>query len=141
MDLDNFKHYNDSFGHPAGDAILAAFTRIVLLCVRDLDSLGRYGGDEFILVLPATNPEGAQLVAGRILEKVKEMDGFKELIKAETGKNVVIADGKKLGCSIGISLYDPTASRGIPELIEAADAALYQAKKSGKGCIKLEAGA
>lgn len=115
FDLDNFKEYNDTFGHPEGDRALKEAGRIILSCIRDkIDSGCRYGGDEFAIILPGTDKKHAYDVAGRIQRSVKE---------------------KKMGnvgISAGIAEYDPESS--IEDFIKAADDALYEAKKlKGRG--------
>ncbi len=137
MDLDNFKHYNDSYGHPVGDFILKAFARMVLLCVRELDSLGRWGGDEFVVLLPSTDAEGARFVANRILQSMKEADGFRKELEAELGHKIHIAPERRLGCSIGVAVFEPASPVEVDELIEAADKALYAAKGAGKGMMRM----
>ncbi len=137
MDLDNFKRYNDSYGHPAGDFILQSFARLLLLCVRDLDSLGRFGGDEFILLLPSTDIDGAKMVSARILNAMAGAEGFQRELENELGYKLQIPKDQLLGCSIGISIYDPEYPIGVDELIELADKALYAAKKAGKGVLRV----
>lgn len=72
LDIDRFKQVNDTYGHQAGDRILQEFARIVLSSVRSTDTIGRYGGDEFGLVLPEANDRQSYLLCERIREQVKE---------------------------------------------------------------------
>lgn len=136
MDLDNFKFYNDEYGHPAGDCILQLFARLLRHCIRDLDSLGRFGGDEFIIMLPATGTAGAKRVAERILESLRKAEGFKKELEDELGYRVSIPAGSQLGCSIGITLFETAEPVPVNQLVEQADKALYLAKNAGKGCLR-----
>ncbi len=136
MDLDNFKQYNDNFGHPAGDYILQSFARLAQTCLRNLDSLGRFGGDEFIMLLPATGRAGAKRVAARILDAVSMAKGFQDELARELGYQVSIPEESLLNCSIGISIYESGKPASVDELIEQADKALYQAKNAGKGVFR-----
>lgn len=135
IDLDNFKFYNDTFGHAAGDRILVLFADLMLRSTREVDFISRYGGDEFILVLPETNIAGAAVVAQKIQDRLKEVDFFKAEIAALVDGPVVVPPGKNLGCSIGGAEYSNQAEVEIEELIRRADQALYKSKAAGKGCF------
>ncbi len=113
MDFDNFKSYNDKFGHSAGDEILKRFSNLMKEAIRDVDFLGRYGGDEFIAVLPETDANFALVVAERIRKK----------IEAEKLDPPVTL-------SIGIAVF-PKDSREKQKLIDLADHACYEAKEMG----------
>ncbi|HYI20927.1 MAG TPA: diguanylate cyclase [Solirubrobacteraceae bacterium] len=117
LDLDDFKRVNDELGHPAGDAFLRRVAEALQAEVRRYDQVARYGGDEFVLVLPSTGQDEARAVAERVRARVR--DGL------PNG-----ADGPIGGCSIGISAWAAPMSAG--DLLEAADRALYLAKRTGK---------
>ncbi|MFN4245104.1 MAG: diguanylate cyclase [Brevinematia bacterium] len=119
IDLDNFKYYNDTYGHQFGDELLNEFSRIVLSCIRRSDLLFRYGGDEFIVFLPETKRIGARFVAEKIKESV--FQNFKS-------KNIDITT------SIGISVY-PFDGETFEDIIEVADRMMYFSKKHGKNKV------
>ncbi|MCK5599789.1 diguanylate cyclase [bacterium] len=114
VDLDDFKQINDTLGHPAGDAVLQQFADLLRNELRGADYLFRYGGDEFAMLLPETDINGALLLCERL---------------TVSSKNKM-----KIGFSSGISSYKIDAF-GEKELIEHADTALYQAKRNGKGDV------
>ena len=115
VDLDNFKTYNDVYGHPAGDSLLGQIGTIIKRCVRDADQAFRYGGDEFVVILPQTAKDDAYVVAERVRQQIAD-----EMEK----KSVTVT------CSIGLASY-PTDGVIAGELIAAADSALYYAKWTG----------
>lgn len=121
MDLDRFKRVNDRFGHYAGDLVLKAFTDSIQETLRKSDIFGRFGGEEFILFLPKCSAENAQMVANRIMARVRqlrvEVEGLKAPIEITT--------------SIGIST-SLDANEAISTMLERADMALLQAKGSGR---------
>jgi len=118
IDLDNFKVVNDSYGHPAGDSVLREAAARIKALTRDVDTVARYGGDEFVLVFEALDdPSGAKLVARRIL------DGFTMGFQFESGRI-------NLSASIGIAIQ-PANGRTPDKLFEAADRAMYVAKQRG----------
>lgn len=118
LDLDGFKHVNDSFGHEVGDKVLVLAARRLEECMRAEDTLARLGGDEFGVVLEdVTEPWGVNLVAEKIIE------GLRAPFEVE-GQTLV------LGVSIGISLY-PSDGKHAPILIRNADTAMYRAKERG----------
>lgn len=119
-DIDHFKKINDTFGHLGGDQALTEVAARLKDAVRGYDVVGRYGGEEFLVMLPNTNEEGARVVGERILNKVRDLP----IITTEHHLiNVTI--------SIGISIIeDPLTPE--TEAIAAADAALYQAKEEGR---------
>lgn len=116
MDIDNFKSYNDQFGHVAGDRLLKDIGRIINEHLREADILCRYAGDEFVAILPGTGKAGATILADRI-RKAIEQASFK----------------KKVTISIGLAQYKPPMTRR--DLTVKADRALYQAKKEGRNKI------
>jgi len=115
IDLDNFKRINDNYGHQFGDFMLRNVARIILANIRESDHLGRYGGEEFLLVLPHTDLESAKVVARRIGRAVEE---------ASFGENNV-----RMTVSIGLSSYHKSS---LEEFVKRADELMYQAKKTGR---------
>ncbi len=118
-DLDDFKLINDRYGHPVGDAVLREFARTLTDSVRDIDLAGRWGGEEFILILPGTDAQGGAHLASRV--------------RAAFARRPVLGpDGTRIevSASFGVAAHPDLASAA--ELIAAADAALYAAKRAGK---------
>ncbi len=124
IDVDNFKNYNDTNGHPAGDLVLKKISKILLELTRDTDIVARYGGEEFILVLTETTKEGGVEFAQRLC-KVIENEDF---------DNQEAQPGGKLTISIGVSSSWPD-STDPKELIKLADKALYKAKENGRNQV------
>lgn len=119
MDLDNFKHINDSLGHPTGDKLLRSVAERLQQCVRAPDTVSRQGGDEFVLLLHAVqHPEDAAITARRILKAMKAAHSIE-------GHELHVTT------SIGISVY-PEDGLDAASLLKHADIAMYQAKESGR---------
>jgi diguanylate cyclase (GGDEF)-like protein len=118
-DIDHFKKVNDSYGHPAGDAVLKGVSRIIRDRIRETDIAARYGGEEFALILTNTDSVGARKFADELRQAIQ--------------KNPFIVDGKSIPVtiSLGISSLPPVA-QSKEEVIEKADQALYFAKKNGR---------
>jgi len=125
-DLDHFKHVNDTYGHPAGDQVLREFVRRIGLGVRAHDDVGRYGGEEFFVVLPECSSEAAMRVAQRLGELVSRTP-----VSTPEGNIPVTA-------SFGIAATDQGYD-DLDALIQAADEALYAAKNSGRNRAMLAA--
>ena len=121
-DLDDFKDVNDRFGHQAGDVVLREFAGLLRENLRDIDLAGRWGGEEFLLLLPGTDVEGA----ARVAERVRQALHHRILLSVE-GEPIPVT------ASFGIAEY-PTAD-SAPALFAAADAALYEAKRQGKNRV------
>jgi diguanylate cyclase (GGDEF)-like protein/putative nucleotidyltransferase with HDIG domain len=115
LDLDNFKNYNDVYGHPAGDLLLNQIGKIIKSSIRSVDQAFRYGGDEFVAILPETTTEDAYVVAERFREKITE----------EMERQTIA-----ITCSIGLASY-PSDGVIAGELIDVADTTLYYAKRTG----------
>jgi two-component system cell cycle response regulator len=124
FDLDNFKSYNDTLGHPAGDIILKQFSDIIKINIRDIDLPARYGGEEFAVVMPYSN----QLDAISTAEQIRAALQISSFINDENNRM------NKITTSIGIALC-PKHAITVDSLIEKADYKLYQAKKTGKNKI------
>jgi len=122
LDLDDFKKYNDIYGHQEGDALLREFTGVCLRSIRQMDILARYGGEEFVLIMPETDADSALLCAERIRRNT------------ETQLHGPAPECKNITVSIGVAELDKHGSTRH-SLILAADTALYYAKRQGKnGC-------
>jgi diguanylate cyclase (GGDEF)-like protein len=124
LDVDRFKKFNDTWGHPAGDGVLKRLANTLRDCVRDVDTVARYGGEEFTVLLPETPAAEAARVAERI-RAATEKDRF----TAEGATTVV-----SVTVSIGYAVY-PENGRAQESLIEAADQALYRSKQSGRNRV------
>lgn len=119
IDLDDFKKINDTFGHEIGDNVLVKFVELIRKTIRENDLIVRFGGDEFILLLPNTNIENAKLLGNKIINKINEHS-----MKSEV----------KFSISIGVSSYCEK-DISVENLISRADKSLYEAKKKGKNCV------
>jgi diguanylate cyclase (GGDEF)-like protein len=130
IDVDHFKSYNDRNGHPAGDIVLKEISRILIRNVRGTDIVGRYGGEEFVILLPETSMESALHVAEKINKTVADHHfPFRDNQESE-----------KLSVSIGVASYPDTKITSDQDLIESSDKALYLAKKLGRNrvCVFLK---
>lgn len=123
-DLDNFKKYNDTYGHLAGDAALRSFGEILMKASRSMDVPSRYGGEEFAIICPETTWEGAMILADRI-RKTTERQAF---------ENVPGKGGGNLTVSVGVSSY-PTDGDNAEQILKAADEAAYHSKTHGKNQV------
>lgn len=119
FDVDGFKRYNDRYGHASGDDALRSVSRILEQNTRGMDLTGRYGGEEFVTLLPGSLANDAKVFAERVRDDVEQCRDF---------------HGKGLTMSAGIAEYVPTMGTA-KELLEAADAALYAAKETGKNAV------
>jgi diguanylate cyclase (GGDEF)-like protein len=125
LDIDHFKHYNDSYGHQAGDCALAAVGSALGENIRPYDYAVRYGGEEFILILPDTTASDARIIAERIRELLRNTDIFAR-------------DGNRLPhITMSMGLAELKTHQTMSTLIEAADAALYRAKHAGRDCVAI----
>ena len=129
LDLDHFKHVNDTYGHGVGDLVIKAAADILQAEVRRSDVVGRFGGEEFLIVLPETPSIGAQDVFHRILE------AFRQMRQEIAGGQYV-----EFTASIGLATHSPAHPfPNIRALIKAADEALYQVKQHGRNnCLRFE---
>ena len=124
FDIDNFKELNDKYGHVLGDTILTETIRRVESCLRDMDTFARYGGDEFVLLIPEADLNQSLEIAQRILKQVSSSP-------VKIGDIEVIVN-----LSLGISQIRPTDS--LTSLFNRADLAMYRAKRTGRGHVELE---
>ena len=118
VDADHFKRINDTYGHNTGDQVLKRIIRLMRGCLRKGDTVARWGGEEFIVLLPATDLQGALLLAEKIRQRI-EVEHFDELA---TGLQVTVS----IGC------VEMSSSEGLDELVAMADRALYEAKHRGR---------
>ena len=120
IDLDGFKLINDTEGHPAGDYVLKEVGSRIKSSIRESDTVARFGGDEFLVLLPNSDFDVGANIAYNLIETISQP--YQHL----TGK---------LSASIGISVF-PDSGNSISEMINSSDKALYKAKSAGKGCVK-----
>jgi len=121
MDVDHFKDINDRFGHRAGDEALTELAQCMVSVTRGGDSISRYGGDEFVIVLPGADSRAAERLARRFVSNLRQVN-----------------DGRAFPIQVSIGIAQKTRDHHRPELlIEAADRALYEAKNSGRGRIHI----
>jgi diguanylate cyclase (GGDEF)-like protein len=123
LDLDHFKKINDNYGHTTGDRVLIQVAACIVATVREVDTVARYGGEEILVVLPATSREKARLTAERIRQGISELE-----IRSDTGEPI------KVTASFGIAT-EWRKGLTMDEMVRAADAALYQAKEAGRNCV------
>jgi diguanylate cyclase (GGDEF)-like protein len=123
IDIDHFKVVNDTYGHLAGDEVLRAISRLLQLLVREYDLVGRFGGEEFALLLPQTDEMGARNIAERIRAQIADL---RVTATSSSGTEPIA-----LTVSIGVAMLDGTGA-DLTELLAAADAALYRAKDAGR---------
>lgn len=125
MDLDYFKKVNDNYGHDQGDVVLKEVAKIIKSSIRKLDTAGRYGGEEFIAILPSTSKEAAFSIAERIRinieEKIFNLDGQDVHITISIGSATLIREENKY--------------KTLEELIQATDKSLYKAKINGRNLV------
>jgi diguanylate cyclase (GGDEF)-like protein len=124
IDIDNFKKVNDTYGHPAGDEVIKALASVIKKATRETDIAGRYGGEEFAIILPDTPVANVEFVAERIRRLVE--------------KYTVVYDeiNIKFTISLGIAGFKHS-QKDSTQWLDAADKALYQAKNSGKNRVIL----
>ncbi len=127
IDVDDFKSVNDRFGHAAGDEVLVAVSKLLTEVCRETDTIGRYGGDEMVALLPETSKQDAWVLAERICQAAREREVVPSF-RPETRLRVSL--------SIGVATY-PEDSQESAELLRLADAALYASKERGKDAVSL----
>lgn len=126
IDIDNFKRYNDSYGHQQGDFALKKVTKIIQSGTRDTDFVARYGGEEFIIVLPETKLNHGKEIAERIRKKV-------ETARITPSRKNLPKGYEKVTISMGIAeMHENAKKEKIGKILEKADDALYKAKALGR---------
>lgn len=123
LDLDHFKRINDRHGHDAGDQMLVHFAALLKSVMRKSDAAVRYGGEEFVLVLPDTDTRGAQFVLAR-LQQVLE-------------RTPLLYEGQTLQATFSAGIAHLAAEENGHALLRRADSALYEAKRSGRNCLRI----
>src|SRR5262249_13235854 len=126
LDLDRFKQINDTHGHLLGDEVLRAIADTMTGVLREYDLAGRFGGEEFVMLLPQTRATDAFRIAERVRAHIARLP-----IVTPTGERVQVT------ASIGVAALDAGSSRELTELLAAADAALYRAKASGRDQVQM----
>lgn len=123
LDLDHFKNINDTWGHHAGDAVLVAASEIMMANARQYDEVGRYGGEEFAILLPGVTLDIAAGIAERLRKQISEA--------------VVEVDGShiNISASLGVACYPTPDIDDLNDLLKAADQALYKAKEAGRNRV------
>lgn len=123
MDIDNFKKINDTYGHLIGDRVLKEIAITIKNTIRNIDVAARYGGEEFTVILPETTAKDAKIIAERLRENISKIE-----IDIDAATTI------KTAISIGIAEF-PICADTEKGLIDAADKAMYEAKRNGKNCI------
>ena len=132
LDLDNFKPYNDTFGHDAGDIVLVGMANIFKEVTDKKGFVCRYGGDEFIIVAHTTDKETLEKMVHEIYSRIEAADGFVKELKEKLGRDISIDENKRLTVSIGIALRNES-DKSIDDTIKRADDLMYTVKTNGKG--------
>lgn len=135
LDLDNFKYYNDTFGHEIGDLVLVCFAEMFKRMTNGKGVAVRYGGDEFIILLYDQNEADGAYLAEQIYEEIS--DGFREQIAIKLNKEINIPDEKKISCSIGIASFKGGSKDAFEQALNHADQMLYYVKRHGKSKYKM----
>ena len=137
IDLDNFKYYNDTFGHDVGDLVLKEVSGILNITANGKGFAIRYGGDEFLIILVDAGKEEAMAKAKSMLDTLVSKNGYVDEISRFLGKQIVIKEEKKLSCSIGVATASNiTSDKDLSELLKCADSSLYDVKNTTKNAIK-----
>ncbi|MDP1540568.1 MAG: GGDEF domain-containing protein [Moraxellaceae bacterium] len=124
LDLDHFKQVNDNWGHPVGDAVLKQAAQCLKAHVRAGDQVGRYGGEEFMVLLPSANAEDAQAVLNRCRQALTEL-------RIDNGAGGQLSTS----ASFGATIHQANSTVDLHHSVLAADQALYQAKANGRNCV------
>jgi diguanylate cyclase (GGDEF)-like protein len=124
IDIDHFKRVNDTYGHQAGDMVIRRVAEVIRKHARDVDVVGRYGGDEFAVVLPDTDKAGTRVFCERLREGVEAME--------------VVYEGHSIRCTLSLGVADLSRpAHDFVTLVEWADQALYVAKKNGRNQVSV----
>jgi diguanylate cyclase (GGDEF)-like protein len=124
LDIDDFKKFNDRYGHPKGDTVLKAVSGIIKQNLREIDVAARYGGEEFVIMLPETDIAGAVAVAERIRLSMAQYP------------HITDEDGERVGQTVSLGVANfPTNASTAAALVEAADQAMYRAKRARKNQV------
>lgn len=127
MDLDHFKEINDTYGHLFGDKVIQTFAKLAKENMRDIDLLGRYGGEEFCILIPNASEKEALILAERIRQKYENMP--------------IMLNGQSVKCTVSVGVCDSSQlGSDFKSMFSAADKALYAAKKAGRNKVILYSG-
>jgi diguanylate cyclase (GGDEF)-like protein len=129
LDLDKFKNINDTYGHLLGDEVLRNIATTMTTVLRDYDLAGRFGGEEFVMLLPQTRAPDAFRIAERVREHIARLPVFAD---GTSGRERV-----PVTASIGVAALDAGTERELTDLLAAADAALYRAKGAGRDQVQM----
>lgn len=127
LDIDHFKHVNDTYGHLAGDQVLIAVSKKIVDCLRPSDMPVRYGGEEFTVFLPGTSTENAKIIAERLRSGVERT-------------NILLPSGEEIHATISVGFTERVEGDTVRSIIERADQALYHAKENGRNRVCLNLG-
>jgi len=131
LDIDEFKHYNDNYGHPSGDDVLRTLSAAMNSIIqRATDNFCRYGGEEFVLLIANSSTEEALLMA----EKLRACVELQALPHKYSSTGTVVT------ISLGLANFTPAEGNAEHDLLKAADVALYAAKDAGRNCVRLHQG-
>ena len=138
VDIDHFKHVNDRYGHPVGDQVLCSVVNVLSARVRSQDLVGRYGGEEFMVVLPDTTLAGAEQLA-RYLCRAVEESRCPVRTSGDAGAGAASAEGQTIAVTVSIGVFGGRLEPGDSwdMLIAAADRALYEAKEKGRNRVEV----
>jgi diguanylate cyclase (GGDEF)-like protein len=125
IDIDHFKNVNDTFGHVAGDSALRQISEITAKALRNIDAVGRIGGEEFLVVLPDTNSKDALTTADRLRMAIANHD-------FHLGNQPTL-----ITVSIGVFSHILERKTDVDILLETLDKALYKAKNNGRNCVEI----
>jgi diguanylate cyclase (GGDEF)-like protein/hemerythrin-like metal-binding protein/PAS domain S-box-containing protein len=135
LDLDNFKPLNDTHGHKVGDLLLIEAARRIGTCIRKTDTVARFGGDEFVVMLSELKEDQSESKAGAgiIAEKIRARLSEPYRLKVKQDGNAELAVEHRCTSSIGVEVFSHQASR--EDVLKRADMAMYEAKKAGRNCV------
>ena len=121
FDIDHFKKINDTYGHRVGDHVIQCLAQQVKDCIRNTDIAGRYGGEEFVVLLPNVDSAGASLLAERLCKRVAALE--------------IMHNAQPITFTISLGVADVEGLSSHEQLTEHADQALYESKRRGRGCV------
>jgi diguanylate cyclase (GGDEF)-like protein len=137
LDLDRFKQINDTYGHLLGDEVLRQIAETMTQILRDYDLAGRFGGEEFVMLLPQTRAVDAFRIAERVRSHISQLPIYAGAVGGEGGEGPGDSERVPVTVSIGVAALDAGSRRELTELLAAADAALYRAKASGRDQVQM----
>ena len=140
LDLDNFKQLNDSHGHALGDLLLIQAAQRISSCVREIDTVARFGGDEFVIMLSEldVDRETSAVQAGLVAEKIRDVMAEPYVLTLKSGGRADQTVEHRCTASIGVALF-VNHETTLDNIVKWADAAMYQAKNDGRNAIRFHA--